>query len=33
MVIQNYRAVDMFESVTLYQGGMKLGSTRSSVEE
>ncbi|MBN9623684.1 MAG: heparin lyase I family protein [Actinobacteria bacterium] len=32
VVIQNYRKVGMFQSVTLYHGGMKLGSTRASVE-
>jgi Polysaccharide lyase len=30
-VIQNYRKVGMFESVTVYHGPMKIGTTRSSV--
>ncbi|HEY1853614.1 MAG TPA: heparin lyase I family protein, partial [Solirubrobacterales bacterium] len=32
VVIQNYRPPGMFNSVSLYQGAMKLGSTRASVE-
>lgn len=31
-VIQNYRKVGMFESVTVYHGPMKVGTTRTSVE-
>lgn len=31
-VIQSYREPNMFESVTVFQGPMKLGTTRASVE-
>jgi Polysaccharide lyase len=33
VVIQNYREPNMFQSVTLFQGPMRLGSTRASVED